>query len=160
MKGKKVRKMRGSRSHGTGDKKKRGAGQRGGRGNAGTGKRADTKKPSIDVKSYFGKSGFKKKGVKEDIVCVNLSFIQDNYKKFVDTKIIKNNILDLKGIDANKLLGSGNLKESVKIKTKYASAKALEKAKNAKFEVDLEGTEKKESKKTKTKESNKGESKD
>ena len=57
---------------------------------------------------------------------MNLSFIQDNYKKFVDTKIIKNNILDLKGIDANKLLGSGNLKESVKIKTKYASANALE----------------------------------
>ena len=56
MKEKKVRKMRGSRSHGHGDKKKRGAGQRGGRGIAGTGKRGDSKKPSINVKNYFGKN--------------------------------------------------------------------------------------------------------
>ena len=159
MKQKKVRKMRGSRSHGNGDKKKRGAGQRGGRGNAGTGKRADTKKPSINVKTYFGKSGFKKKGMKEEINCVNLSFIQDNYKNFVEAKIIKNNTLDLNDIKSNKLLGSGNLKESVKIKTKYASAKALEKAKNSKFEVVLEA-DKKESKKVKTVEPDKGEVKE
>ena len=45
---KKVRKFRGSHTHGYGSKKKhRGAGSRGGRGMAGSGKRADQKKPSI-----------------------------------------------------------------------------------------------------------------
>ena len=54
---------RGSKTHGCGSmKKRRGAGNRGGRGMAGTGKRADQNKPSIwKNKKYFGKYGFKKK---------------------------------------------------------------------------------------------------
>ncbi len=45
---KKNKRQRGLSSHGWGHKKKhRGAGNRGGKGMAGTGKRADTKKPSI-----------------------------------------------------------------------------------------------------------------
>ena len=45
---KKVVKQRGSHTHGWGSKKKhRGAGNRGGRGMAGSGKRADQRKPSI-----------------------------------------------------------------------------------------------------------------
>ena len=60
---KKVTKQRGSKTHGWGSMKKhRGAGNRGGRGKAGTGKRADTKKPTIinlfGAKGYFGKKGF------------------------------------------------------------------------------------------------------
>jgi large subunit ribosomal protein L15 len=59
MKRKKVTKYRGSKTHGCGSmKKRRGAGNRGGRGMAGTGKRGDAKKPSIRHKSYFGKHGF------------------------------------------------------------------------------------------------------
>ncbi len=59
---KKVRRFRGSKTHGCGSKKKaRGAGNRGGRGMAGTGKRAKQKKPGI-LKAfkgeYFGKLGF------------------------------------------------------------------------------------------------------
>ncbi|MBD3259575.1 50S ribosomal protein L15, partial [Candidatus Woesearchaeota archaeon] len=38
-KSKKVKKMRGSKTHGGGNMRRRGAGNRGGRGNAGTGKR-------------------------------------------------------------------------------------------------------------------------
>jgi len=54
--------QRGSHTHGWGAKKKhRGAGNRGGRGMAGTGKRADQKKPTIMNlygNEYFGKRGF------------------------------------------------------------------------------------------------------
>ena len=143
--------MRGSRSHGNGDKKKRGAGQRGGRGMAGTGKRADAKKPSINVKEYFGKKGFDKKGIKEKIIAVNLSYIQENFKKFLNQKIIKKDILDLKEIKANKLLGSGILKEKITIKTKYASKKAIEKSEknNFKIIIEKEDTKEKESKQKK-----------
>ena len=62
---KKVVKYRGSHTHGGGAKKKRrGAGHRGGRGMAGSGKRADQKKPTILKlygNSYFGKKGFSPK---------------------------------------------------------------------------------------------------
>ena len=56
---KKVTRYRGSKTHGGGAKKKRrGAGNRGGRGMGGSGKRADSKKPSLWGAKYFGKHGF------------------------------------------------------------------------------------------------------
>ena len=58
-KSKKKLKYRGSKTHGCGSmKKRRGAGHRGGRGAAGSGKRGDAKKPSIWGGTYFGKHGF------------------------------------------------------------------------------------------------------
>ena len=52
---KKKVKYRGSKTHGCGSmKKRRGAGHRGGRGAAGSGKRGDAKKPSIWNEKYFG----------------------------------------------------------------------------------------------------------
>ena len=51
---KKNSRQRGSHTHGWGAMKKhRGAGNRGGRGAAGSGKRADSKKPSIWTGPYF-----------------------------------------------------------------------------------------------------------
>src|SRR3989344_9386542 len=62
----KFTRMRGTHTHGGGSKKKnRGAGNRGGRGMAGSGKRAEQKKPKILKEfgtSYFGKKGFKRPG--------------------------------------------------------------------------------------------------
>lgn len=57
---KKNSRQRGSWTHGHGEKKKRrGAGHRGGRGNAGSGKRGDAKKPRYwKLKKFVGKSGF------------------------------------------------------------------------------------------------------
>ena len=56
--------MRGTSSHGWGSKKKhRGAGHRGGKGMAGSGKRADQKKPTIlnlYGNDYYGKKGFRR----------------------------------------------------------------------------------------------------
>ena len=52
-------KQRGSHTHGWGSKKKhRGAGNRGGKGMASTGKRSDAVKPSFWKERYFGKHGF------------------------------------------------------------------------------------------------------
>jgi len=64
MKRKKNSRLRGSKTHGYGAKKKhRGAGNRGGRGNAGSGKRGDSNKPTFQTqKILMGKNGFKHKG--------------------------------------------------------------------------------------------------
>ena len=59
---KKNSRQRGSQTHGWGAKKKhRSFGNRGGKGMAGSGKRADSKKPSLWKERYFGKIGFKSK---------------------------------------------------------------------------------------------------
>jgi large subunit ribosomal protein L15 len=133
---KKVRKYRGSGTHGCGSmKKRRGAGNRGGRGNAGTGKRADTKKDSNPL-NYFGKNGFVKKGQIVKINAVNISYLIDNLDKLVKQNQIefKNNeyVVDLKKLGYNKLLGySKKIDKKLVITTDYASGIAVEKIKNA-----------------------------
>ena len=67
---KKNSRQRGSHTHGWGAKKKhRGAGNRGGKGMAGTGKRADQKKTLITAlygHEYFGKQGITSKKTQRD----------------------------------------------------------------------------------------------
>ena len=61
---KKTRKLRGSRTHKYGmGKKQRGAGSRGGRGNAGSGKRGQQRETKLLAKGikHLGKRGFKSK---------------------------------------------------------------------------------------------------
>ena len=66
--------QRAGTTHGWGSMKKhRGAGNRGGVGNAGSGKRGDSKKPSFWKKKKFGMHGFKKKGICIKIHSINLS---------------------------------------------------------------------------------------
>ncbi|MBS3145783.1 uL15 family ribosomal protein, partial [Candidatus Woesearchaeota archaeon] len=80
--------QRGTHTHGWGAKKKhRGAGNRGGRGNAGTGKRADTKKPTI-IKlygnEYFGKKGFKiPQNIKVVLKTINLQELNQKVDSLV-----------------------------------------------------------------------------
>jgi large subunit ribosomal protein L15 len=134
---KKVTKYRGSKTHGCGSmKKRRGAGNRGGRGMAGTGKRGDTKKPSIsdEYKTYFGKHGFKKKNPRR-VKPVNLSYFQQKIDKLASQSLIEEKggvyIVDLPKLGFDKLLGSGNLTKKINFTTKYASASAVEKVKKA-----------------------------
>ena len=69
---KKISRYRGSMTHGGGSKKKRrGSGNRGGKGLAGSGKRSDSKKPSLWKEKYFGKFGFVSKN-KSTINAVNI----------------------------------------------------------------------------------------
>lgn len=119
---KKFTRQRGSKTHGWGSTKKhRGAGNRGGRGKAGTGKRADTKKPTIINlfgNNYFGKKGFKRpqKMIKGKIT-ININQL-NNFDK---------TDLNLKEMGYNKLLGKGKLIKKLNIIVPEFSKKAKEK---------------------------------
>jgi len=141
----KNRKMRGSKTHGWGSMKKhRGAGSRGGRGMAGTGKRGDAKKPSIwKNKKYFGKYGFKRpKKITIKIKAINLKTIEQNIEPLLLKKLIekKNDsyVIDLKKLGFNKLLSTGKVTKKFIIKCEYASEKAVEKIKKSGGDIVLE----------------------
>ena len=133
---KKFSRQRGHHTHGWGSKKKhRGAGNRGGRGMAGTGKRGDALKTLYwKDKKYFGKHGFKKKGVKKEVKVINIGDIEENLNRFLE----KGDAIDLGGFGYNKLLGKGRIRSKLKIKVDSASSKAVEKIKKAGGEVVLE----------------------
>ena len=141
---KKFSRQRSSHTHGWGSKKKhRGAGNRGGRGMAGTGKRADSIKTLIwKDKKYFGKYGFKPKGIKEKIRAININDINEMLGKFLANKLIVKEgdcyVIDLKKLGYNKLLGAGKAVNKFKINVKYASGNAIEKIKKIGGEVVLE----------------------
>lgn len=137
---KKNTRQRGSKTHGWGAKKKhRGKGHQGGAGMAGSGKRADSKKPSIWKERYFGKFGFVSKTPKIKINAVNISFIEQHLEKFISSGLIKEEsgvyFVELEKIDFNKLLGDGRVSMKFKIKTPYASRTAVEKVTEAGGEV-------------------------
>ena len=138
---KKNTRQRGHSTHGWGSKKKhRGKGHQGGAGMAGTGKRADSKKPSIwkDV-NYFGKHGFVSKTPKVKINAVNISYIEQHINKYVPANLIKEDggfySVELAKLGFNKLLGDGKVSVKFKIKTPYASKSAVEKIREAGGEV-------------------------
>lgn len=126
--------MRGRKTAGYGARKKhRGKGSRGGKGMAGTGKRADTKKTWILAKigsSYFGKRGFtslKKKGK-----AINLDQVSEQLQKLLEKKFAikdaKGDItIDLTKAGYQKLLGRGNIDRKLTIKVNSYSKKAKEK---------------------------------
>jgi len=155
----KNRKMRGSKTHGWGAMKKhRGAGSRGGRGMAGTGKRGDAKKPSIwkDTK-YFGKHGFTRpKKVTIKINAINLKTIEQNIESWLSKKLIekKNDsyVIDLKKLGFNKLLSTGKITKKFDIKCEYASKKAIDKIKKSGGNIVLEEKKVKEKPAAETKE--------
>jgi len=132
FKKKKNVKQRGHKTHGWGAKKKhRGAGNRGGRGMAGTGKRGDAKKPSIWKEKYFGIGGFHKHGQKEDIHLINISSIDEATDKLVaEGKMTKQGdtySIDVSKLGANKVLGSGAVTKKLIVTSKYFSESAVKK---------------------------------
>lgn len=128
---KKVTKYRGSKTHGCGSmKKRRGAGNRGGRGLAGSGKRAKHHKIRILKefgKNYLGKVGIRFHGQKTKIKGVNLKYLEEHLNDIIEKKEGETIIIDLAKLGYNKLLGSGVVKSKFKIKTKFFSKKAKEK---------------------------------
>lgn len=137
---KKLSRRRGHRTHGWGAAKKhRGAGNRGGRGMAGSGKRADQKKPSIIKEygtKYFGKKGFVSK-IRKKVNAVNLSYVEKNLSKFEKGKDGYN--INLGKIGVNKLLGSGYVKNKLIITVDSASKRAIEKVKKTGGDVIVNG---------------------
>lgn len=139
---KKDSRQRGSKTHGWGAMKKhRGSGNRGGKGNAGSGKRADSKKPSFWNRPYFGKFGFKSKSKDSKGRCINLSVLSDTAGRMIDKKqaIEKDGmvIIDLNSVGISKLLGSGTITKKFKITVLRASARAIEKVEGAGGSVTL-----------------------
>lgn len=134
---KKAVRLRGSKTHGYGSKKKhRGAGNKGGHGAAGSGKRGDAKKPSFWKGGvYFGKYGFKRKGIKSEVKAINISEIEERLADFISKKLVEEKngayIVDIKKIGFNKLLGSGRVTKKFNISADYVSKKAAEKIKKA-----------------------------
>ncbi|MDO8642309.1 MAG: uL15 family ribosomal protein [Candidatus Woesearchaeota archaeon] len=132
----KVRAYRGSKAHGGGSKKKRrGSGHRGGVGRAGSGKRADQKKPSmLKLGIVFGKHGFKKKN-RSIITAVNLGWIETHLPALqaAGTAQEKGGVIevDLKKAGYNKVLSAGHVTKKWALTTEYASAKVREKVEKA-----------------------------
>ena len=139
---KKSLRFRGARSHGYGSHKKhRGSGHQGGVGMAGTGKRADQKKPSIwKDKKYFGRHGFDSKNAVK-IKYINLLYIDTHFDDLLKAGKIKKDgdafLVDLKDFGCNKLLGSGKVTRKYKIITDYATQSAIAKIVEAKGTVEV-----------------------
>tara|TARA_Y100000310_G_C20073845_1_gene530635 strand:- start:92 stop:475 length:384 start_codon:yes stop_codon:yes gene_type:complete len=118
MVSKKTNKLRGSKSHGYGSKKKhRGKGSRGGKGQGGSSKHNRSQIYSTD-KTYFGKKGFT--SLKKRNSVINLFELNKFDKEVNLTKL---------GYD--KLLSNGELKKVLKITISIASKKAKEKVEQA-----------------------------
>ena len=133
---KKLSRMRGTHTHGWGAKKKhRGAGHRGGRGMAGSGKRADQKKPTILKlygNKYYGKSGFKRpQKVIQKIKPVNIGYIALKLKQYTENKLVTKEgefyIIDAEKLGYNKILGGGNVNVKLKIKALQVTQRAAQK---------------------------------
>lgn len=132
---KKSSRFRGSHTHSRGFKKKaRGSGHRGGFGMAGTGKRADQRKPSVlneYGKSYFGKKIALRRKIYPKPKSINIRTINDSIytlvKKGIAKEIGKNEYeLNLKGY---KILSEGEPLFKMKIKASAASKTAIDKIK-------------------------------
>lgn len=121
--------MHGTSSHGWGSKKKhRGAGNRGGKGNAGSGKRGDAKKPKYFGRKRQTKRGFvsKKQGKYKTINVINLEKKIEKYvTKGKAEKTADGYIIDLEKLKIIKLLGRGKIKTKLNITVKKATESAI-----------------------------------
>jgi large subunit ribosomal protein L15 len=128
-------KFRGSRTHGRGKKAGRGAGLRGGRGNAGLHKH----KWTSTVKYYpehFGRHGFKRpQSVVADKLTMNLSDLELSLPSLAKEGFAKEKdgrwTVDLTEMGIDKLLGTGRIGKPVDVRVAEASAKAKEKLEKA-----------------------------
>ena len=115
----KTKKYRGSRTHGRGKKAGRGAGLKGGRGNAGLHKHKYMYMLKY-MPDHFGRRGFKRPQelIKEEKT-INVGLLEE---RFPNVKEIN---LEEKGFD--KLLGAGVVNKPLVIKVPKASKRAIEK---------------------------------
>jgi|SRR3989344_7670945 len=121
-------KMRGSKFHGFAKKKHRGGGSKGGRGMAGSGKRAGQKKMSV-LKDFGGKYLGK----------VGFTSIHESKEKCINIRDLPSEKeINLTKLGYSKLLGKGEISRAVKIIVKSASKGAVKKIEDAKGEVVLE----------------------
>ncbi len=125
----KTKKFRGSMTHGRGKKGGRGAGLRGGRGNAGLLKHRYMYMLK-NMPDHFGRHGFKRpQSVVKKNKTINVGQLEETFPG-------KNDIdLGKEGFD--KLLGGGSLNKKMKIKVNSASEGAIKKIKEKGGEIIL-----------------------
>ncbi|MCX8174224.1 MAG: 50S ribosomal protein L15 [Thermoplasmata archaeon] len=132
-------KFRGHRTHGRGYKSGRGAGIRGGKGNAGL-----HKHKFMAVNKYrpfhFGRHGFKRPlETEEETKTINLQDIEENFENWVaEGKIKEENgvfIADLRAMGIDKLLGEGRITRKLRVIVDACSKQAAEKLQAAGGEV-------------------------
>ena len=112
-----TKKLRGSKTHGYGGKKKhRGKGSKGGRGRAGKHKH---------IKLHWGRRGFVRHGIRREKKIINVE----------DLNLIESDEINLTEMGFEKLLGSGKVKRAIKVIVKEATPKAIEKIEEAGGEV-------------------------
>jgi large subunit ribosomal protein L15 len=135
-KSRKINKMRGSRTVGGGcSKKRRGAGHRGGRGQAGLHKHKWSWTVKYDP-HHFGKYGFKRpRKTVFKFKPVNLSYLDEKAQEMVekgqaneeDGKIV----IDVTEMGYNKVLGSGRVTKALLVKSPLFSESATQKIEEA-----------------------------
>jgi len=140
---KKASRMRGGTTHGCGSKKKaRGAGNRGGRGMTGRGKKSDHRKMEYINKGIFlGSKGFTMHGATKNLRALNIQDIQSHLESWVkEGKAEKKEgmyILDAARVGIQKILGTGSVRVKLRITAQECSEKAAEKIKKAGGDVVL-----------------------
>ncbi len=126
---KKKKRGRGSRTHGAGSQKnRRGGGNKGGRGKAGRKKHERTKRPQL------GKYGFKP-SKKEEKNTVNISDIDMNIEELTKDEIAdkteKGYEIDASQLDIDKVLGGGQVKNTLIVHADEFSSSAINKIEEA-----------------------------
>ena len=141
---KKHSRLRGSNTYGWGKNQHRGAGSRGGRGNAGTGKKCDANKPSIwgTKEKYFGPTGFVSMKQGPAIIAINLRDIQEKVDGWTANKQASKEgdviVIDLATLGYHKLLSTGKVSHKLKITVQTAAKNVGEKLKAAGGELVLQ----------------------
>lgn len=108
---------------------------------AGTGKRADSKKPSFWKSPYFGKYGFVNPNPKKNkcIVAISLKNVEDKLNSWKAAGFVREEngkvVVDLGKLGYNKLLSNGGVTKKLKISVLYASKSAVERVEKAGGEV-------------------------
>lgn len=132
---KKNSRMRGSKTHGGGSmKKRRGAGNRGGRGKAGSGKKGGSKVPyfrkmgvKLGKKHFVSKSKIKHKPLNVGDLNKIIESLQSSGKLKTGNKVS----LDLTKLGYTKLLGCGFVNVACELIINKASEKAIKKIESA-----------------------------
>jgi large subunit ribosomal protein L15 len=129
-------KSRGTRNCGWGNTQKhRGAGNRGGRGMAGSNKQKWSYVSKF-MPDHFGRQGFKRplKMIYDDVT-INVGDLERKVDVFVSEGIAeykdKKYVIDLTQLGYDKLLGAGKIKRPMEIKVEKSSDSAVEKVKAA-----------------------------
>ena len=126
----KVRKMRGSRTHGygvVGQHRKKGT-----KGYRKVGRHKGGWTYTVKYEpDYFGKRGFTPKGMRQKVNAINVGELEELIDKLSKEQKLEKKagkvILDLEGLGYNKLLGMGKITQPILVKVGFCSETAVKK---------------------------------